>query len=66
MTKGSWHRQPNPEHASKEAMNRDDFGRAGCKDGHGLHHPKRDGKCLYCNKTQAQIEKIWKQDEAGR
>jgi hypothetical protein len=62
LTKGSWHRQPDPAHACKEALARDDFGRAGCKDGHGFHHPKRNGKCIYCGKTQQEIEKIWKKD----
>lgn len=63
VTKGSWHRQVDPRHACKEALQHDDFGKAGCKDGHGFNHPKRDGKCLYCGKTQSQIEKIWKEDE---
>jgi len=66
LSKGSWHRQVDPDHASKEALARDDFGKAGCKNGHGFYHPKRDGKCLYCGLTEGQIKKIWHEDEKGK
>lgn len=63
VTKGSWHRPTDPRFACKEALEHDDYGTAGCRDGHGYHHPKRDGRCLYCGNTRNQIEKIWKADE---
>jgi hypothetical protein len=66
LTKGSWHRQPDPRHANKEALEHNDFGQAGCRSGHGFNHPMRDGRCIYCSNTQNQIEKIWKEDEKRR
>jgi len=64
--KGSWHRQPDKRHAYKEALEHDDFGRAGCGNSHGLWHPKRDGRCIYCGLNQGQLDKIHKKDDEAK
>ena len=63
VTKGSWHRPTDSRHASREALQHDDFGKAGCRNGHGFNHPKRNGRCIYCNNTEDQIKKIHEKDE---
>lgn len=56
--KGSWHRQPDPRHTREDAL-KDDFGKAGCKGGYGMFHPKRNGRCVYCGLNDNQIKKNW-------
>lgn len=64
VSKGSWRRPIDTRHASKEALEHDDFGTIGCKGGVGIHHPLRGGRCKYCNLTPNQISD--RQQQADR
>ena len=63
VSKGSWNRPIDKRYASKESLQNDDFGRAGCRNGEGAFHPLRGGHCLYCGLTRSQIVDRQKQSD---
>lgn len=63
LSKGSWKRPEDKKHQLKGQV-KDDYGRTGCKNGYGVFHPLRDGRCLYCGFTLRQIKNL--QREADR
>jgi hypothetical protein len=56
--KGSWQRPTDKEHCNKEALQINDFGRSGCKEGLGVFHPMRDGRCIYCGNDLNAIKRL--------
>ena len=58
VSKGSWVRPIDKDHSYKEALQNDDFGRVGCKDGLGAFHPLRNGRCIYCGNDLAKIKRL--------
>ena len=65
VSKGSWKRPIDSRYARKEALQGDDFGRTGCKDGYGMFHPMEKGKCIYCGLNKRQILKRQKEHDNG-
>lgn len=61
LSKGSWKRPINKDHALPEALGEDDFGTTGCKQGRGFYHPLIAGRCKYCNLTPAEVKKLWEE-----
>lgn len=62
LSKGSWKRPEDKEHQLKNQP-KDDYGRSGCKDGHGAFHPMLNGKCIYCGLNLGQIKQLHKSDD---
>jgi len=65
VSKGSWKRPIDKEHASKEALAQDDYGQLGCKGGRGFFHPMVNGLCKYCGLNAGRI-KLFQQDKESQ